>query len=233
MDREIREYTIFGERCTGTNYIDQLIKLNFALKNTQKFGHKHMKIGHDFDDVKNSVIPTKENSKNCLFLIVVRNPYDWSQSFNISPWHAKKHLLYLPYSEFIRSKWESIDNMGKIIPSDLKDDGTFFNDIFELRASKIREHLKLFNIVKNCVLVNYENVENNYQEFLDMLHVNYNLKKISPEYQNVTFYKDVKSKSFVKKDYGLICADDLLYINNMIDWKLESLIGYYPKDEII
>ena len=37
----IKNFTIFGERCSGTNYVQQLILKNFDTEITWKYGWKH------------------------------------------------------------------------------------------------------------------------------------------------------------------------------------------------
>ena len=39
---KLKYYTIYGERCSGTNYLQNLIDINFSdVKITYKYGWKH------------------------------------------------------------------------------------------------------------------------------------------------------------------------------------------------
>ena len=37
----LKKYTIYGERCSGTKYLEQLMDSNFDIKLTWEFGWKH------------------------------------------------------------------------------------------------------------------------------------------------------------------------------------------------
>jgi hypothetical protein len=68
----IKKYTIYGERCSGTNYLENLIDKNFDIKITWEFGWKHF-FGFNDNQLK--------NSDDTLFICIVRNPVDWINSF--------------------------------------------------------------------------------------------------------------------------------------------------------
>ena len=78
----INKITIFGERCSGTNYLQILIEKNFLCEITWMHepgqGHKHF---FGFDD------HIYKNSDNTLFICIVRNPIDWINSFYRNPHH--------------------------------------------------------------------------------------------------------------------------------------------------
>tara|TARA_B110000027_G_C16122057_1_gene303744 strand:+ start:2092 stop:2340 length:249 start_codon:yes stop_codon:yes gene_type:complete len=63
---KIQKITIYGERCSGTNYLETLLAKNFHdYKLTWKYGWKHF-FGHQ----------NLENSDDTLFICIVRNPVD-------------------------------------------------------------------------------------------------------------------------------------------------------------
>ena len=37
----LKKFTIYGERCSGTNYLEKIINLNFDVNVTWEFGWKH------------------------------------------------------------------------------------------------------------------------------------------------------------------------------------------------
>ena len=37
----LRKYAIYGERCSGTNYLENIININFDVKITWEYGWKH------------------------------------------------------------------------------------------------------------------------------------------------------------------------------------------------
>ena len=62
----LNKFTIYGERCSGTTYLEQIINLNFKADITWEYGWKHFFGFHDLT-----------NSDDTLFICIVRNPYDW------------------------------------------------------------------------------------------------------------------------------------------------------------
>lgn len=36
----LKKYTIYGERCSGTNYLQNIMNLNFNIKLTHEYGKK-------------------------------------------------------------------------------------------------------------------------------------------------------------------------------------------------
>ena len=60
----IKKYTIYGERCSGTNYLENIIDINFDVNLTWEYGHKHF-FGHQDNKLK--------NSDDTLFICIVRN----------------------------------------------------------------------------------------------------------------------------------------------------------------
>jgi hypothetical protein len=37
----LKKYTIYGERCSGTNYLENIINMNFDVNVTWEYGWKH------------------------------------------------------------------------------------------------------------------------------------------------------------------------------------------------
>ena len=71
----INKFTILGERCSGTNILRALVLKNFELKFTEEFGHRHFQIFHN----------NLNNSDDCLFIGIIRNPFDWINSLYLKP----------------------------------------------------------------------------------------------------------------------------------------------------
>lgn len=77
----IEKVQIFGERCSGTNYLQNLLLKNFDVSVTWECGFKHF-FGFDED---------KYNDK-ILFICIVRNPVDWINILYIKKWHLPNDL---------------------------------------------------------------------------------------------------------------------------------------------
>ena len=81
----VDNFTIFGERCSGTNFLQQAMEKNFDLKLTWKHGWKHEFGKHvDFS-----------NSDKTLFLCIYRNPIDWINSLYRWKFHVSPELYEL------------------------------------------------------------------------------------------------------------------------------------------
>ena len=78
MQTHIKYVTIFGERCSGTNYLEELIKLNFDVEITWKYGWKHF---FGFNQL------TRPETNNTLFICIVKDIVSWMNSFFENPHH--------------------------------------------------------------------------------------------------------------------------------------------------
>src|SRR5690625_4543967 len=77
----INKFAVLGERCGGTNFLQQAIGQNFGLEITCEYGLKHY---FGFNEFK--------NSDNVLFIGIVREPYKWLNSFCRSPHQVAPEL---------------------------------------------------------------------------------------------------------------------------------------------
>lgn len=93
-ERRLRRLQIFGERCSGTNYVAQLLRRNLGLEPTDAHGWKHGWL----DRVEGPAPDT-------LFVVVHRDPFDWLRSLHRMPWHAAPALQGLPFAQFLRTPW--------------------------------------------------------------------------------------------------------------------------------
>ena len=53
----LKKYTIYGERCSGTNYLESIININFDSNITWEYGWKHF-FGFQDDVLKTLMIPS-------------------------------------------------------------------------------------------------------------------------------------------------------------------------------
>lgn len=85
---------LFGERCSGTNYIQQVIADNTDAEFASVLGWKH-----------NFPAPTDESID--LVVVCARHPFTWAQSLYQTPWGAWDTYSGLPFDEFLRTPWRS------------------------------------------------------------------------------------------------------------------------------
>ena len=166
---------IYGERCSGTNYLENLIKINFENKISDQFGSKHF-FGYYKKFLKN-------NSSKVLFICIVRDLVPWINSF-----FREKHHLPLKYKknlsekekidEFLNKEFFSVndyDHDYKTWDKENMNDrnmytGKRYKNIFELRHTKIKWMLEdLPNIVKNYIFIRYEDLINDFENIMNKL----------------------------------------------------------------
>jgi len=165
----LKKYTIYGERCSGTNYLENIININFDVEITWEYGWKHF-FGFKDDKLK--------KSDDTLFICIVRNLPDWINSF-----YREMHHLPLRYKnmskeekleEFLNKEFWSFDdnNMNRDTKKEIMEDrniytGERYKNIFELRHTKIKWMLEdLPNKVKNCIFIRHEDLINDFDKTL-------------------------------------------------------------------
>ena len=94
----IKNYTIYGERCSGTNYLQELMKENFDIDITWEYGWKHF-FGH------NNLC----NSDNTLFICIIRNINNWLNSLYKTPYHLNARMRLSTYN-FLNSECWSFND---------------------------------------------------------------------------------------------------------------------------
>lgn len=199
----LNKFTIYGERCSGTNYLENIITINFDVEVTWQYGWKHF-FGFQDDQL--------QNSDDTLFICIVRNLPDWINSF-----YRCKHHLPLLYKrnisendkldEFLNKEfWSFDDNNGNRDTSKeiLQDrniyTGERYTNIFELRHTKIKWMIEdLPNKVKNYIFIKYEDLINDFENTLLKIR-NKGLKvKNNINFPLNTTYNKKTNQKYVKK----------------------------------
>ncbi len=205
-----------GERCSGTNYLEELIVNNFNIDLTWEYGHKHF---FGFNDFGKS-----EEEDDTLFIGIVRHPIHWIDSFFREQWNiaGKPRSLNSFLSDEIYSLLDE-----EIIKEDLNYlTNQKYKNIFELRFMK---NYYLLNImptkVQNYLLITYETLKKDPINFLRNLEYKYNLNKKNKIYKNVAYYKKEKDHTYEKKPIELPLAYQLLCINHLNKIQ-ENRLGY-------
>ena len=204
----INKYTIYGERCSGTNYLNKILDSNFEAKITWEYGWKHW-FGNNDQELK--------QSQDTLFICIVRNPVDWINSFYI-----QQHHLPMKYDTnlidddvkidiFLNQEFFSINDMDhnyKKWNKELMMDrnmytGERYKNIFELRHTKIKWMSEdLPKKVDNYILIRYEDLLDNFENTLHSIK-NKGLKVKNIECFPVNIYHrciSIGSKSIIQND---------------------------------
>ena len=226
----IKNFTIYGERCSGTNFLEAIFtgesyfhknkKPAFDLPLTWDFGNKHF-FGFNDEDIVN-------NGDDTLFIGIVRNPYDWITSLFIK----KHHIPQVNFSpkNFLFGEWYSIEHnieSDNFLEEYMKDrnllTGVRYENIFQLRKNKL-EYLysTMPNLAKNYMLIRYEDLCDNSEKIVNEISDRFNLPII-----NKTFIKTkIKQPSNILNTYEN-------QITNSLDWNTENLLGYTSKPKNI
>jgi hypothetical protein len=154
----IKKVTIYGERCSGTNYLENLILLNFDASITWEYGWKHF-FGHS----------DLSNSDDTLFICITRNPVDWLNSLYLTPHHLHYDKKY-NVDTFLNSTIVSFDEETE---QEITDDHHIeekrkYNNIFELRHIKMKYMINILpTLVKNYILIRYEDLLNDFDKTMN------------------------------------------------------------------
>ncbi len=211
----IQRFTIYGERCTGTNYLEELILNNFTIPLTWDYGYKHF-FGHK----------SLDGSHGTLFLCLVRNPVDWLNSLYEKPYHI--HHLRKNVATFLCAPYSSYyDDTGLEI---LEDRNIYnhqrYKNLMELREVKLHYlYRTLPTLVKNYYFIKYEDIVRNVEPFLEELKQKFGLQQKFPFWRNIPYHKKDKSKPFKKTKKNYIPIDAVIKHPDYLP-ELEEEIGY-------
>ena len=191
----MKKVTIYGERCSGTNYLEELLLLNFDVEIVWDYGWKHF---FGFNDLT--------NSDDTLFIGIIRNLEDWINSL-----YREKHHLPIHLTEnidtFLTNTFYSICDEGNEIMSDRNiDTGERYKNIYELRLVKNKYLIeKMPNLVKNYCLITYDDLVDSFLDVMNKLK-NCGLKiKDNINFPlNVNYFKKEKNILFKKKENTIL-----------------------------
>lgn len=227
MKQPIGRVQIYGERNSGTNYLQHLMERNFCnLKITWQYGWKHF-------------LPEGpiEQADDCLFLVIHRNPFDWLRSMHKKPHHAALHLRELGISEFIRAEWFSVfDESSNHFPGEpsygqemmIDRDhrtGQRFAHLLALRSSKIEAWNGLRGRVRHLISLRYEDIKAAPHESLAKLADRFGLRS-QPAFQDVIEAYGVPGTRYTPTPQSPISRKDVDFILGELDCALEVSIGY-------
>jgi len=213
---DIKIFTIYGERCSGTNFIQKIMLDNFDIEHLQLWGWKHF-FGHS----------DLSGTDDVLFIGIVRNPVQWMASL-------KKHPHHLPigrnkrWGSFLLDEWVSIDEAtgNEIIEDRNWKDKKKYKDIFELRKLK-NEYLldRMPEMVSNYVLIRYEDIKRNGREIIVDIGKNFSIKRKSSNII-ITSSDETYGGTYIRKPKYKIPSRYMSAIRKRLDINQEKQLGY-------
>lgn len=232
---KINRFTILGERCSGTCFLEEAITTNFDLRITWAFGKKHF---FGFSDY--------HGADTTLFIGIVREPIKWANSLFQKQYHlqdelrgSKQAFLNNPCWSYHDNKKHDGSNYGKEI---LQDRHIYtkerYKNILELRNTKL--HYLIYDVpklVRHYILIRYEDLNYYYEEVLREINETFCLSPQNKDFIPITYYKKDKNKQYVegyvkkkwfKKMPEPILKEDIL-THKDFNKGVEMSLGYYPK----
>lgn len=232
----IYKITIYGERCSGTTYLQNLMLLNFNVTLTWEYGWKH------FFGFQNELL---KNSDDTLFICIVRHPINWINSFYRSLHHSPLKYSQLCESDKIYSLlnnefWSVNDNNPNNAHDyhEIMEDrhiytGNRYNNVFEMRHTKMQFLLEdLPTKVKNYIVVRYEDLLDDLENVMTQLKCkNLQVRDNIIFPVNTTFYKNSKKNLFNRlcQKENLIDTN-LILTNQNLNKYYENQLGYVMPD---
>jgi hypothetical protein len=235
----IKNFAILGERCCGTNFLEESIANNFLLEYTAKYGNKHFFCYNDYS-----------NSNDTLFIGIIRNPIYWINSFSRELHHVpeinRKDISSFLFNEFY-SVEDEVDTNKPILDSNIfkfnnnyytkkyklntKDlnyiNGKKYKNIFELR--KVKNDF-LINVmpkkVQNYILINFEDLLFNFKYILKNIQNKFNLILKNQQFIKPKNYKKSDKYNFVQQRKILLSPNLVVTIWKNLDKEQEELLGY-------
>jgi hypothetical protein len=202
---DITQYTIYGERHSGTNWLAKIIKKNFDLPLTWKYDHKHFFGCCDWSTIN--------NANNILFIGIVRNIYGWIKGMYRIPYHLEsKHILNInPWKSTIGNNIQLCDSHWYT--------KELYDDIFDMRYHKLYflNYIMPY-LATNFILLRYEDLILHYEDIINQIEHTYNLNR---KYPTNNTYPDFSKINLQSLPDGYIET-----INQRTRWDMENHTGY-------
>lgn len=224
----ITKIKLYGERCSGTNYAEQLITKNFKVNVDSS--NKHFFGFEKFTD----------NNNNTLYLCIVRNITDWINSLYMNPWHLEfQYKIFLSEEDkkhyFLNNEVFSVDDYKynyKTWRCELLNDRNIYtlkryDNIFQLRSTKLQYMLEdLPKNVQYSKVIRYEDLCINFEKVLYNLKSEFNLIYSDEFPTNFMYYKKhdtlFKDRPKQKKSF----ENNEIIMNSNVNLKYEKLLNY-------
>lgn len=219
-------FKIYGERCSGTNYLTKLLQQNFGtenvfsdeLKNNVMYFWKH--------DIPDMAVCDYIKNKKIIYIFIIREIQSWLMSLYITPYHLYK---YNDFESFLMGKQGCSENVviNNRTKKMLNHDDTG-KSVFEIRYYKIKKILKFINKNDNCILLSLKYLQNNYLNVLKKINNIFKLNKNSADFKNYNTHYATKKKNVKNRKYNIEITDKIkTIINNNTNFELENNIHHF------
>lgn len=216
----IKDFQLYGERCSGTNYFHGLFQILTELPGRetyiQKYGWKHFFFHQKYMD------RVKNQGDDILFIGLARDPYDWLHSLFNKKYHVPVINRENMKSFLLNEYWSTHKVQPNEKPeTEIMEDRNLneqrFKNIFEARAIKCEYLVEgLKNTAKHSHFVNYTNwltdTKAETKKICDKFDINFNGEKELPgQRETRCFNIDPEIKKI---------------IDDNLDWETENKMGF-------
>ena len=200
----IKDYSIFGERHSGTKIITSLLQNNLKLEFTVRYGVKHwyIKSLEPRPPINTTTDYSVEgdihiNSDNTLFIFVIRHPFTWVPAMFKRPYHMGN----IDRSNIMNFIKDEALSFGKNHKKQWKfnEKGFYFierhDNIIDLRNKKYEHFYNLRNHVKNFEIIKYENFLQDIRRIINKYNLplkHDNFKSVIVNYPTYNLSNEVK-----------------------------------------
>ncbi|WP_298499865.1 hypothetical protein [uncultured Maritimibacter sp.] len=223
-------FQVFGERSSGTNYVDRLLARNTVLRSTSDYGWKH------------GFAQMTGVARSAIIVAVVRDPVGWALSMHAKPWHCPPALQALDFPAFLRSPWTTVidrpryfggDRAAGRIGTPLQQDrhpitGAPFANLAELRRVKAAALLGWRNRGVNLVLARLDHVQANPEAFVVAVSEAFDLRPVE-SFRPINrrlgsrFLPNVEDRPATPR---VMTPEDRTWFAQALDPRLEAALGY-------
>jgi hypothetical protein len=243
MTSKIKKFAILGERCSGTNFLEEAMKENFHITYTAEYGNKHFFCFNNYQSIP------KTKQEETLFIGIIRNPIYWLNSFSKELYHVptkNKNINSFLFNEFysIREQDSTLNkNTGEYFftqknPPEIINEQDFnpftnakYKNIFELRKSK--NHFLTYIMprkVKNYIFIHYEDLLFHYEETLSKIQNIFHLYAKQSSFTKIRKYKKSDTYSYINQRQITFTPGVVKKIWDNLDMQQENSLGYFMWD---
>ena len=225
-------YKLYGERCSGTNYIRALVERNLP----------DLLFGNEYNFEKHNFVNPAYVRETELGLVVIRNAMDWLASLHRNPHQVGTWSEALDFAGFLRHEWSGVFN-GDLINDQKQLDirgqellldrhpvtGARIRNVVQLRNLKVQSQLKVRHLYPTWMIVRYETVRDAPNLFIHNL-ARLTGHKMPKTLQNVS--EDMSMPSGAGRrhfPYATFTSEDLDFVARNLDLQQEQALGFkYP-----
>jgi hypothetical protein len=220
-----KQFMVFGERNTGTNFLSTLVTQNFQKKYTWPMVWKHW-VGFITESDY-----SPEKIKDMLAIGIIRDPVDWLSSMRMAPPHAP-HMAKKDWVYFLQTEWytrhDDKRNGKAEFNYEIMEDRDFetgkrYENILKLRSKKLSW---LLDPPLPCpyILIRYEDLKTNTVEVMRTIGQTFgwrmpaNFRPVARDMRHGGKYKP--------RSYPRPTPEAVDIIRSQLDWDLEAKVGY-------